>query len=86
MKSLETLIRLHKWRLNEERRNLAELFGFADDLARQRATLEDETRSESALAGGAPAANSDCGAGNLGLGSYVQAQMERRARIDASTR
>ncbi len=46
MKTLESLIRLYKWRLEEKRRALAALQGLRADLARQATELEAELGRE----------------------------------------
>ena len=51
MKSLQPIIRLHKWQLEEKRRELGTLNGLRADLVRQAADLEAEMLREQANAG-----------------------------------
>jgi flagellar FliJ protein len=50
MKTLASLIRLHKWTLEEKRRALAALQGLRTDLVRQQRELEAEVVSEQSAA------------------------------------
>src|SRR3712207_5758861 len=47
---LHTLIRLHKWRLDEKRKALTELQGLADRLADEARRLEEEVANEQQIA------------------------------------
>ena len=51
---LHTLIRLHKWRLDEKRRALSELQALADKLAQDTARLEREITAEQEIARTSP--------------------------------
>lgn len=50
MKGLAGLIRLHRWRLDEKRRELADLETFADSLEAQTVALEESLRAEQKVA------------------------------------
>jgi flagellar export protein FliJ len=47
---LDTLIRLHRWQLDEKRRALADLQALADRLTDETARLDEEVAAESAFA------------------------------------
>lgn len=50
MRGLAGLIRLHRWRLDEKRRGLAELESFADSLEKQAMELEESLKDEQEVA------------------------------------
>jgi flagellar protein FliJ len=77
MKGLPNLIRLHRWRLDEKRRDLAELERLADDLKNRARNLEEEIRSEQNTAKGSTEAA-------FGYANYAQAAIARRAKIAAT--
>jgi flagellar export protein FliJ len=74
---LHTLIRLHKWRLDEKRRALAELQALADKLAQDTARLEREILAEQEIARSSPEAS-------FGYGSFAKQAIERRKRLAQS--
>jgi flagellar protein FliJ len=49
--TLDTLIRLHRWQVDERRRRVAELEGFAEKLREQLVRLAEERAMESQAAG-----------------------------------
>lgn len=49
--TLDTLIRLHRWQVDERRRQVAELEGFAEKLRQDLVKLAEERAAESAAAG-----------------------------------
>jgi flagellar FliJ protein len=51
MSALESLIRVNRWRLDEQRRQLAELDRLAERLRGEQARLQDELASEQRVAG-----------------------------------
>lgn len=55
MKSFFSLIRLHKWRVDEKRRALGALLGDVHSLEQQAAMLEEQIRLEQKAAATAPA-------------------------------
>lgn len=77
MKGLPNLIRLHRWRLDEKRRNLAELERLAADLRDHGARIEEDMRSEQKVAVGSPEAG-------FAYGNYAKAVIARRATLAAS--
>jgi flagellar export protein FliJ len=74
---LHTLIRLHKWRLDEKRRALAELQALADKLAQDTARLEREIVAEQEIARTSPEAA-------FGYGNFAKQSIERRRRLAQS--
>jgi flagellar export protein FliJ len=74
---LHTLIRLHKWRLDEKRRALAELQALADKLAQDTARLEREITAEQEIARNSPEAS-------FGYGNFAKQAIERRRRLAQS--
>jgi flagellar protein FliJ len=74
---LHTLIRLHKWRLDEKRRALAELQALADKLAQDTARLEREILAEQEIARTSPEAS-------FAYGNFAKQAIERRRRLAQS--
>jgi flagellar export protein FliJ len=77
VRALESLIRLHRWRLDERRRQLAELEGFAERLRQDRRRLEAELADEQAAAGRSFE-------GQLAYPGYLRRVRERRTILDRS--
>ena len=77
MKGLPNLIRLHRWRLDEKRRNLAELERLAAELRDQGTRIEENMKSEQKVAVGSPEAA-------FAYGNYAKAVIARRATLAAS--
>ncbi len=77
MKGLPNLIRLHRWRLDEKRKDLAELERLGTELRAQGARLEEEMRHEQKTA----ASNAEAG---YAYGAYAKAVIARRGAIAAS--
>ena len=77
MKRRDTLIRLHKWKVDEARRKLALLRAEQTTLEEQKAKLEQSMNDEQALA-------ADMEHGALLYPSFAQAVILRRAQIDES--
>ena len=78
MRSLETLLRLHRWKVDEIRREIAALGKLLDDLAEKDSAIVAEMKRERAIAAGDPAAA-------RGYGPFVAAALDRRRRL-AQTR
>ena len=72
---LHTLIRLHKWRLDEKRRALAELQALADKLAQDTARLEREITAEQEIARTSPEAS-------FGYGNFAKQAIEYNPAIE----
>ena len=77
MKGLAALIRLHTWRLDEKRRELADLQRLEDQFLEDGRRLEAEMAAEQEFA-----KTSDSGA--LSYGGFAVGVIERRKRIEAS--
>ena len=77
MKGLPNLIRLHRWRLDEKRKNLADLERLAAQLRDRGLRLEDEMRHEQDAAAG----SSEAG---YAYGPYAKTVISRREAIAAS--
>ena len=79
MKSLDSLIRLHQWRLDERRRGLAELQGLSDQLGNEIIRVEADLEREKAIA-------ADTEAPAIDLVAYLQAMLTRRTHLQDSQR
>ncbi len=77
MRSLNTLIRLHRWKLNQQRRKLADLIGLSDDMRAQLGHIEADIRNEGALIG-------DSVEMARSYSAFLGSQLDRRTRIEAS--
>ncbi|MEZ5669293.1 MAG: flagellar FliJ family protein [Alphaproteobacteria bacterium] len=77
MKSLDTLIRLQKWQLDEKRRQLVELRRMYDDLCTAIARLDQEIAAEATLATSDPSLGAT-------FGVFAQAARGRRDKLVAS--
>ncbi len=77
MKNLVTLIRLHKWRIDESTRKLADLESLADRFRRDIADIGDRLAAEARLAG-------DSVVSAAGYSSFMQAETARRATLEQS--
>jgi flagellar export protein FliJ len=79
MKALPTLIRMHKWQLDERRRQLEELRRAKADLTERAQQLAAEIESEGRLAGESAEAG-------RAYGRYLPAALQRRERLAQSLR
>lgn len=77
MKGLDSLIRLHEWRLDEKRRKVGELERLAQRLHDQLAALEVELRAEQEVASSDPLAATE-------YGGYAGGVIARRTRLQQS--
>ena len=77
MRGLAQLIRLHRWKLEEQRRKLAALEALLANFLQQILTLEEEVSGEAQNTGKAPETAHM-------LGGYLQGSRERRDRLRAS--
>lgn len=77
MKGLAALIRLHSWRLDEKRRELADLHRLEDQFLEDARRLEAEVAAEQEFA-----KSSDTG--SFSYGGFAVGVIERRKRIAAS--
>ncbi len=76
--TLNSLIRLHEWRVDEKRRALGDLLGLVADLEHQARRHEDDLKNEQRVARASPGE-----AGYL-YGDYTHAVILRRERIAQS--
>ncbi len=77
MRSLDSLVRLHRWKVDELRRETATLERLTADLARQAEALAEEVAHERLVA----AADQAVG---LAYAPYAVVAIERRHRIESS--
>lgn len=77
MKSLKSLIRLHRWQLDEKRRALVELETLRERLEGEIQRLDDEVAAERQAAEESPAER-------LGFGAYIRNALKRRDRLRQS--
>lgn len=77
MKGLPTLIRLHRWRLDEKRKQLAALERLAAKLREQRRRLEEELRAEQDVARSLTGAE-------FTYAAYAKAVVQRRETLARS--
>jgi len=73
MKAIDSLIRLHRWHLDEKRRNLADLERMKEDFERQVLHLDAEIAAEQAIASEDVA--------RLAYGPYAEAVVLRRTKL-----
>jgi flagellar protein FliJ len=77
MKTLDTLIRVHEWKLNEERRKLADLIGLSNEMRGRISQIDQGLQSEAELVGDSvDAARS--------YSAYLKSQMQRRETLETS--
>jgi flagellar protein FliJ len=77
MSTLDSLIRLHRWQLDERRRQLAELDALGEKLRQEQARLAAEEKSEQAAAASSREASA-------AYGNYAKRLIERRGRLKES--
>ncbi len=77
-RELKSLIRLHKWDVDEKRRKLGELLQLLDNLVDEAHKLENEVKNEQAIASASP---EEVG---FAYGNYAEEAIRRRDRIVAS--
>ena len=77
MSSLKTIIRLHKWQLDEKRRALSELQNLRDRLTDELARLREMVRHEQETARNDPAVA-------FGYAAFAKAARERDQRLQES--
>ncbi|HZB93568.1 MAG TPA: flagellar export protein FliJ [Stellaceae bacterium] len=77
MSTFQSLIRLHRWQLDERRRELAALEALAAKLAEERRKLEAEDERERQVASGSPEAA-------FAYAGYARSLIDRRRRLAQS--
>jgi flagellar export protein FliJ len=74
MSSLDTLIKLHRWQLDEQRRKVAEFESLAEKLRTELQRLDDEEVMEQRVAGGSHEAS-------YAYSGYARALIDRRNKL-----
>lgn len=77
MKGLSNLIRLHKWKLDEKRRELTDMEQMRDSFMAQRVDLQQEKQREQQVAGENPDLN-------FAYSNYAAVAMERLENMQVS--
>jgi flagellar export protein FliJ len=77
MSSLDTLIKLHRWQLDEQRRKVTEFENLAEKLRAELHRLDSEEQFEQGVAGGSHEAN-------YAYGGYAKSLIDRRAKLTRS--
>ena len=77
MRGLASLIRLHRWKLDEQRKTLANLERLAGEMRGQIGQIGENLRSEAELADQSIEAT-------RAFSAYMTAEMERRDRLESS--
>ena len=77
MTAIESLARLHRWQLDERRRQLADLDQLAFKLREEAQRLVAEQKNEQSVAAGSPEAAT-------AYAAYARRLIERRKKIEAS--
>jgi flagellar protein FliJ len=77
MSALDSLIRLHRWQLDERRRDLATLEDLAAKLADERRRLDAEDERERTVASASPEAA-------FGYAGYARGLIDRRRKLELS--
>jgi flagellar export protein FliJ len=77
MSSLDTLIKLHRWRLDEQRRKVAEFEHLAESLRAELQRLDAEEQFEQRVAGGSHEAN-------YAYSGYAKSLIDRRGKLTRS--
>lgn len=77
MSSLDTLIKLHRWQLDEQRRKVAQFEDLAQKLRAELERLDSEEQVEQRVAGESHEAN-------YAYGGYARNMINRRARLTRS--
>jgi len=75
--TIESLIRLHRWQVDERRRSLAELEGLAEQLRDELRRLAEEQQAEADAASGSLEAQ-------FAYAGYVRQAMERQRTLEKS--
>lgn len=77
MSALDSLIRLHRWQLDERRRDLATLEALAEKLREERLKLDAEDERERAVASASPEAA-------FAYAGYARGLIDRRRKLEQS--
>jgi flagellar export protein FliJ len=74
MSSLDTLIKLHRWQLDEQRRKVTEFENLAEKLRAELQRLDDEERFEQRVAG-------DSDEASYAYSGYAKSLIDRRGKL-----
>ena len=77
MSSLDTLIKVHRWQLDEQRRKVAEFESLAEKLRSELQRLDEEEVSEQQVAG-------DSHEASFAYSGYARALIDRRNKLQQS--
>jgi len=77
MSAVDSLIRLHRWQLDERRRELADLEALAEKLRQDGVRLVEEKNAEQAIAAASPEAST-------AYAGYARRFIERRVKLEQS--
>jgi len=77
MSSLDTLIKLHRWQLDEQRRKVVEFENLAEKLRAELQRLDSEQQFEQRVAG-------DSHEANYAYSGYAKSLIDRRAKLTRS--
>jgi len=77
MSTLDSLIRVHRWQIDEHRRRLADLDALQEQLRQEQRRLDEEDLREQQVAAASLEAS-------LTFDAYAQALLERRRRLSQS--
>ena len=81
MKTRNTLVRLHKWQVDEKRKRLAELFLLRDELEKKMQTVQTTVEREQKIVNSAIGSPGDVG---FSYGAFAQAAVMQRENIQRS--
>ena len=81
MKTRNTLVRLHKWQVDEKRKRLAELFLLRDELEKKMQTVQTTVEREQKIVNSAIGSPGDVG---FSYGAFAQAAIMQRDNIQRS--
>ncbi|HTZ81343.1 MAG TPA: flagellar FliJ family protein [Stellaceae bacterium] len=77
MSTFDTLIRIHRWQVDERRRQLVELEVLAERVRQDLQRLAEERELEAAVADASPEAH-------YGYAGYIRGALDRRATLERS--
>ncbi len=81
MKSRNTLVRLHKWQVDDKRKRLAELFALRDEFERKARAVQDMIAREQKIVSSASGGPGDVG---FSYGAFAQAAIMQQDNLRRS--
>ncbi len=81
MKQRNTLVRLHKWQVDEKRRNLATLYALHDEFERKLQMVEATVKREQDLVNSSAGSSADVG---FSYGAFAQVAIMQKENIQRS--